>query len=149
MKRIPKLGVSVTLWPIFGSPICLNLLWIAALFTEVAQAQCVVAFGEAGAAFIQHQGAVKESRRGQTERAVEQELAGGGNEQVGTAHDFGDLHRGVIGDAGELVGGHVVVTPDNEIAEVASGDELLRAKIAVGEGDGFAIGNAEAPAELG
>jgi len=51
----------------------------------------------------------------------------------------------VVGDDGEFVGRKSVLTPDEEVAEVTSGDERLRALERVDERDGFAIRDAEAP----
>ena len=108
-----------------------------------------MAFGEASAGGVGHQVAVIKRGRGEAERAIEEQLAGSGGEEVRAAHDFGDAHGGVIHNDGELIGGDVIVTPDDEIAEMFAGDKLLRAELGVGEGDGFAIGNAEAPVEGG
>jgi hypothetical protein len=74
-------------------------------------------------------------------------LPRGASEQILTANHFADLHGSVVHYAGELVGGNIVVPPDHEIPDVFSGDERLWAKIVIGEGDGFAIGNTEAPRE--
>ena len=74
-----------------------------------------------------------ERRRRQTKRAIEQNLACGGEQQIRAANDFGDLHGGVIDDDGELISGNVVLTPDDKIAEVFSSNELLRPKMAVDE----------------
>ena len=90
---------------------------------------------------------MKKLRRAQAKRTAEQNLPRGADEQIRTAYDFADLHGCIVNDTDELVGGNIVRPPDHEIAEVLSGDERLRAKIVVGEGNGFAIGNAEAPGE--
>ena len=92
-----------------------------------------MAFGKAGAGFISHEGTMVEGGRGQGKRTEEQELAGGGEQEVRAANDFGDLHGGIVHDDGELIRGNVVMTPDDEIAEVFAGDELLGAEISVGE----------------
>ena len=42
-------------------------------------------------------------REGQGQGAIDQDLAGGGGEQVGTANDLGDLHRGIVSHASKLV----------------------------------------------
>jgi hypothetical protein len=51
----------------------------------------------------------------------------------------------VVGHDGEFIRGEAVLPPDEEIAEVASGDEHLRALEGVDERDGLAIRHAEAP----
>jgi hypothetical protein len=72
-------------------------------------------------------------------------LPGGGPEQVGAAHDFGDEHGGIIHDDRKLVGGAAVVAPDDKISEIAARDELLRPELAIDKADGFAIRNTKAP----
>ncbi len=121
----------------------------AAPLAEGTDGERVVALGEAFAFVVGEQRAVVPGGWPKFERAIEQKLAGGGFEQVGSADDFGDAHSGIVDDAGELVGGHAVATPDEEVAEVVSGEELLRAEVLIVERDGFAVGNAEAPVNGG
>jgi hypothetical protein len=97
------------------------------LLAEGAQALGVVAFGEAGAGGVFDQRAVTELRSGQAEGAIQQQLARGGAQQVFAANHFRDAHGGVIHHDGQLVRGRIVETPDNEVAKVLAGDELLRA----------------------
>lgn len=101
--------------------------------------------GQALTAFIHHQMAVKKFRRAESKRAVEEELARGGNEQVGAAHHFRDPHGRIVHHHGELVGRHAVAAPHDEVAELLSRDEGLRTEVPVDEGNGFSIGDAEAP----
>lgn len=108
-----------------------------------------MAFGETLAMFVAHQFAVEEGGRFEAERAVEEQLAGGGEEEVGAAHDFGDLHGVVVGDAGELVRRKIVVTPEDKIAEGAASDEGLRTEGEVSEMNCFTIRNTEAPVDAG
>ena len=51
----------------------------------------------------------------------------------------------VVGDDSEFIGGEAVLPPDEEVAEVTSGDERLRALERIDERDGLAVGDAEAP----
>ena len=78
----------------------------------------------------------------QLQRAVEEELAGGGEQQIGSAHNLRDAHGRVVRHDRELIGRNIVVAPDDEVAEVASSDECLWAEVAVDEGDGLAVGDA-------
>jgi hypothetical protein len=55
------------------------------------------------------------------------------------------LHGRVIDNYGELVGRDVVAAPDDEVSQIAAGDEELRTEVEVGEVDFFAVGDAEAP----
>lgn len=107
-----------------------------------------MAFREADAGVVGHERAVVELRRRGPQSAVEEELTGGADEQVRAANDFSDTHIDVVHYAGQLIGGDIVIAPDHKIAEVLAGNELLRAEMGVGERDGFAIGNTEAPAEF-
>src|SRR5690606_13022671 len=81
------------------------------------------------------------------ECAEEKELAESGFDEVGTANDFGDLHRGVVDGAGELVTGDVVFAPDEEVAEVAAGGGVLFPEAGVGERNRFTVGHAKAPVD--
>ncbi len=96
-------------------------------------------------AFIAHQVAMVEGGERQTERAEQQDLAGGGLQQVGAAHHLGDLHGSVIHHHGKLISGDVVAPPNHEIAEILAGHEPLLALPQVGERDHFPIRDPEAP----
>jgi hypothetical protein len=56
------------------------------------------------------------------------------------------LHGGIIHNHRELIGRHVIVPPHDEITEIFARDKVLLAVVAIDERNGFAIGNAEAPA---
>ena len=118
-----------------------------ALFAEGAEAEGIVAFGEAGAGGVEHERGVVEARCACAERAENQELAKGALHEVGAADDFSDLEVGIVDGAGELVAGHAVFAPDEEVAKVAAGGGGLRAEGGVVEGEGFAVGDAEAPVD--
>ncbi len=108
-------------------------------FSTLAQGlkrERVVAFGETLAGGVRDERAVIPQRRGETERAVEQELAGGGLDEVGTADNFRDAHGGIIDYNGELVSGNVVSTPDEEVSEIAASDESFAGRSA-GRGTGW------------
>ncbi len=101
--------------------------------------------GEPLAVGVNTQRRVRPGGRYPAERAIEQELTGRREQQIGTADDFSDAHDMIVGDDREFVGREAVLTPDQEIAEVTSGDERLRSLKRVDEGDGRAIWHAEAP----
>ena len=106
-----------------------------------------MAFGEADAVFICHQGAVVEGWGRELEGFIKKELARGGEKEIRAANHFGDLHGGIVESAGELVGGEIIMTPDEEITEVVSRDAFLGAEMAIVEFDGFSLGHAEAPTD--
>ncbi len=104
------------------------------MLAEGADGECVVAFGEADALRVAEEVGVEVGGSGEVEGALEEDLAGGGFEEVGSADYFGDLGGCVVDYAGELVAGEAVVvagavrfTPDEEVAEVLACGEGLRA----------------------
>ncbi len=101
------------------------------LILQRAQAERVMALGQTSACGVGHQGAMVKGGRRQTKRAIEENLAGGGEKQIGTANDFGDSHSSIVCHHGQLVGGRVILTPDDKITEILSGDELLKAEITI------------------
>ena len=87
--------------------------------------------------------------RRQLERAIEKQLTKSGAKQVRAAHDFGDLHGGVIDHNGELVGRNVVLPPDDKVAKFDSGNGPLQPRAPVEKLHCFAIRNAEPPVHTG
>src|ERR1035437_2579451 len=84
----------------------------------------------------------------ESQGAVEQNLPRRRLEQILTAHDFGDLHGRVIGDAGKLITWHAVAPPDHKVAKVHTRHKALRAEIQIYKFDCFAVGDAETPVEV-
>ena len=70
------------------------------MLAEGADGEGVVAFGEAETMFVAEEMGVEVAGGGEVEGALEEDLACGGFEKIGTADDFGDLGVGVVGDAG-------------------------------------------------
>src|SRR5437867_11950240 len=104
-----------------------------------AEAERIMALGEPDAACVGHQGTVKEGGRGKAERAIEQKLPRGGCEQIGAADDFRDSHGGIVHHNRELIGGNIVVPPNDEIAEISSGNEVLLALATIHETNDLAV----------
>ena len=69
---------------------CADLLWCEAGGAEGAEAEGVVALGEADAGGVAHEVAVEVGGCREVERALQEDLAGGGLEEVAAADDFGD-----------------------------------------------------------
>jgi len=75
--------------------------------------------------------------------------------EVGSAHHLGDGHKGVVDHAGELITGRAGLAwsewpaPDQEVAEVATGDIGLRPEATVTELNGLAVRHAKAVAGVG
>ncbi len=83
--------------------------------------------------------------RAQAEGLVDQQLAGSRDEQVFSAHDFGDGHRGIIDHDGELVSGLSIFAPDQKVTKVTQALESAGAKAKVVELDLSIAGHAKAP----
>ena len=115
---------------------------------QAAQAQGVMAFGQPDALFVGHQRAVKELGRWHPKRSMQQQLSGGGREQIGAAHHLRDPHRRVVHHDGKLVSRNPIVPPDDEIAKVLARDESLRPEMAINERNALAIRLAETPVPL-
>ena len=94
-----------------------------------------MAFGQSLAALVGDERTVVPGWFRQPERAADQYLSRRGLEQVGSADDLGDGHRSVVDGDRELVGWDSVFAPDEEVAEVFSGNKLLRPKVAIAELD--------------
>jgi hypothetical protein len=118
-----------------------------ALLSQGADAKAVMSLCEAAAIVVDNELAVEPGGEREAEGAVQENLSGGGLEQVGAADDFRDAHEVIVDDAGELVAGDAVATPDDEVAEVDACGEAQRAQVLVVEGDDLAVGDTEAPVE--
>jgi hypothetical protein len=123
--------------------------WGQALLAEGADGEGVVALGEAGAVLVGEEVSVEVGGRGEVEGALEEELAGGGLEQVAATDYFGDLGVSVVDYTGELVAGEAVLSPDQEVSEVFARGERLWAEVLVFEADRFVVGDAEAVVDVG
>ena len=82
---------------------------------ELPHRERPVALGEPLAVGSHHQRDVGEARRGEAQRPVQQELAGGRGEQVVAAEHVGHLHGGVVHHHGELVGRDPIGPGDHEV----------------------------------
>jgi hypothetical protein len=88
---------------------------------------------------------VVESRRRPAERAEQQQLPKRTPHQVGAADDFRDAQLSVVDHGGELIAGHIVFSPDEEIAEIPPRHRVLRAQVPVGpaittlQGESFTV----------
>ncbi len=71
-----------------------------ALGAEGAEGEGVVALGEADAVAVAEEAAVEVGGGGVVEGALEEDLAGGGLEEVAAADDFGDVGEGVVDGTG-------------------------------------------------
>ena len=99
--------------------------------------------------FISHQIAMVVRRNRQAERTDQEQLPSGRLQQIGTAHDFRDLHGSVIGDHGELIRRNIVAPPNHEVAEIVPCDITLRALMKIVECDLLIVRNPEAPVHSG
>src|SRR5215467_13140210 len=86
-----------------------------------ADAERIVALREAHAGVIPHQIAVIEPGNFPTQSSIEEKLARGGLQEIGSAYHFRNSHRVVVSNTGELVSGNVVSAPDHKIPERIAG----------------------------
>ncbi len=86
-----------------------HLGWGEAGGAEGAEREGVVALGETEAGGVAQEVAVEVGWRGIAEGALQENLAGGGLEEVAAADDFGDVGESVVDGAGELVAGEADV----------------------------------------
>ena len=70
------------------------------MLAEGADGEGVVAFGEAETMFVAEEMGVEVAGCREVKGALEENLARGGLEKIGTTDDFGDLGVGVVDDAG-------------------------------------------------
>ena len=76
-------------------------------------------------------------RHGIAQQPVQQDLPGGGGEQIPAPHHLGDAHGAVVSHHRQLIGVHAVAAPQDEVP-AASGQVLgLGAVMEVRKGDGF------------
>ena len=83
---------------------------------------------------------MEERRRRHAQGPVEQQLPGGGPQEIGAAHDLGDPHRGVIDHTGQLIGRDVILPPDHKVAKINARREPLPTAITVHKLDRLASG---------
>ena len=88
-------------------------------------------------------------RRGQAQRALQQDLARGGIKQVSPTHHVGDALRGVIHDHCQLIRPKSVCTTQDEVADVDIDALLNVAMHEIGEPDVAMVGYAEANRWIG
>ena len=91
---------------------------------------------------------MEEGGRLQAKRSIEKKLARSGEEQVCAANHLSDLHCGIIEDHRELVAGNAVISPNDEVAEVAACDKALLAKKPIEELNGLTIRYPKAPIRI-
>lgn len=109
------------------------------MLAEGADGEGVVTFGEADALVVGEELGVEVFGSGEIEGALEEDLAGGGFEEVPAADYFGDSSVGVVDYTGELVAGKGVLSPDEEVAEIFSSGEGMGAEVFVFEADDSAV----------
>src|SRR5262249_52149318 len=110
---------------------------------QSADAERIVALGEADAGVIAHQIAVIEAGSFPAQSSIEEELARGRLQQIGSAHHLRNSHRVVVRNTGELVSGNVVSAPDYKIPKIGAAAVELRPAVEGGESDLPAVRNAK------
>jgi hypothetical protein len=90
---------------------------------------------------------VIEPRRRQAQSSIQQQLARRGPQEIFSADDLTDSHLRIINHNCQLVGGHVIVPPDDEITEILPCYKLLLSATAIDERNDLAIGHAKTPVD--
>ena len=104
-----------------------------------------MAFGQSFPFVIQHERAMVKLRRRMAKGAIQEQLAGGGFEQVLPTDNFSDAHGVVIDNRGKLIGWYIIVTPNHEITKVFPRNQSLRPTLSVNKRNVFGVRDAETP----
>jgi hypothetical protein len=86
-----------------------NLFGEETLLSKGADRQGVMTFGEADTVLVGEELGVEVVGSGDVKGVLQEDLAGGGFEEVAAADYFGDLHGFVVDYAGELIAGETCV----------------------------------------
>ena len=121
---------------------------IGAGLPQRTQAERVMPFRETFTAFVADQLAVIKRRRVPTKRPIKQKLSRRGDEQIRAPHHLRDLHRMIVNHTGQLVGGQIIVPPQNEIAEIAPATVFLWTETTINAINALPVRNTKPPAKL-
>jgi len=83
-----------------------------------------VALGEAAAVGVGDEFVVMVGGLRQAEQELEEALHRGRGLEVGTAHDQRHARRGIVDDAGEMVGGGSILAGEDDVIEIGAGGDV-------------------------
>jgi len=112
---------------------------------QMPQAQRVVPLCQARALVIAQQLAMKITRRFESQRPQQQQLPRRRLQQIRPAHNFGDLHCGIVGHDRKLVGRNIVPPPNQKITKIGAGNIASRPHIPIAEADRLALRHTKPP----
>ena len=72
-------------------------------------------------------------------------MPGSGTQKITATDNLCDMHRGIVYGARQLIARYAITAHDDEVAEVSSGGEGLRAEKVVVKVDRLSVVDAEAP----
>ena len=72
-------------------------------------------------------------RLGESECTLEQQLASSRTQEIGSTNYFRYPHCSIVDDNCQLIGGNIVAAPDDEVAKITSGHELLHSEVVISE----------------
>ena len=122
-----------------------HLLWCPSVLAQLADAERIVALRQTYTSVVSNQIAVIVVGDRKIESAQKKNLPGSGFQQIGTANDFRDLHRGIVDDNRQLIGGYIVAPPHDEVAKIATRAHPLRTEVKVSKANFFSIGDKKSP----
>lgn len=126
-----------------------DLGWGFALVTEGSDFESARAFGQAVSLGIAYKRAVEPFGRLRAEGLMQEDLAGGGGEEIGAPDDLRDSGKDVVDYNREFVGRDVVAVPNQKIAEVPAGEFFDGAEISIPKGNGLPVWHTKPPIQAG
>ena len=99
-----------------------DLGWGFAQVAEGLDFESARAFGQAASFGIAYEWAVEPLGLLRVEGLMQEDLAGGGGEEIGAPDDFGDSGEDVVHHNREFVGRDVVTVPNQKIAKVSASE---------------------------
>ena len=109
------------------------------------QSSDTISFGQAFAFGVKHQFAMIKVWCFNSQAFVDQDLAGGGLQQVLTTHDLRYSHRNVVSHHRQFVGRKTILSPNQEVSEDLTCNERLRPAASILEREGSLVRHTETP----
>ena len=120
-----------------------------ALVAEGLDFESARAFGQAVSLGITYERAVEPLRRLRAEGMMQEDLAGGGGEEIGAPDDLRYSSENVVHHNREFVGRDVVAVPNQKIAKVSAGEFFDSTEISIPKGNRLPVRHAKPPIQAG
>ena len=92
--------------------------WCGILGAKLAQAQAVMTLGQPPTLLVSHQFTVEELRHRPAQCPINQDLARRAGQEVGSPHNLGDAHQGIIHRTRQLIGWNIIGPPHHKITKI-------------------------------